>query len=150
MVSKSVPYLTESLPLADTTIQISVPPTHASFLASALLRSPVQLAGLGARDSLRLEAGMCLYGNDLDETTTPVEAGLSWVIGKDRRTAGNFIGAKTVLDQLKNGPRRRRVGLIVEEAPARRAYPLNLHLFFLTSGSFQRARRYSHQKLPTR
>jgi aminomethyltransferase len=72
---------------------------------------------------------MCLYGNDLDESTTPVEAGLSWVIGKDRRAAGGFIGSEKVLDQLKNGPPRRRVGLIVEEAPARRAsllviYPL--------------------------
>jgi len=99
--------------------EISVPPAHATFLASVLLRSPVQLAGLGARDSLRLEAGMCLYGNDLDENTTPVEAGLSWVIGKDRRAAGSFIGSEKVLDQLKNGPPRRRVGLIVEEAPAR-------------------------------
>jgi aminomethyltransferase len=101
--------------------EISVPPAQAAFLASALLRSPVQLAGLGARDSLRLEAGMCLYGNDLDESTTPVEAGLSWVIGKDRRTSGGFIGSEEVLQQLKNGPPRRRVGLIVEEAPARRA-----------------------------
>jgi len=99
--------------------EISVPPAHAAFLASALLRSPVQLAGLGARDSLRLEAGMCLYGNDLDESTTPVEAGLSWVIGKDRRAEGGFIGSERVLDQLKNGPPRRRVGLIVEDAPAR-------------------------------
>jgi len=65
---------------------------------------------------------MCLYGNDLDESTTPVEAGLSWLIGKDRRTEGSFIGSDTVLGQLKNGPPRRRVGLIVEEAPARRAY----------------------------
>jgi glycine cleavage system aminomethyltransferase T len=65
---------------------------------------------------------MCLYGNDLDQSTTPVEAGLSWVIGKDRRAAGGFIGSETVLDQLKNGPPRRRVGLIVEEAPARRAF----------------------------
>ncbi|KAH9988571.1 hypothetical protein BJV77DRAFT_1021512 [Russula vinacea] len=99
--------------------EISVPPAQAAFLASALLRPPVQLAGLGARDSLRLEAGMCLYGNDLDEGTTPVEAGLSWVIGKDRRVSGGFIGSEEVLQQLKNGPSRRRVGLIVEEAPAR-------------------------------
>ncbi|KAI0277451.1 hypothetical protein BGY98DRAFT_1079288 [Russula aff. rugulosa BPL654] len=99
--------------------EISVPPAQATFLASALLRSPVQLAGLGARDSLRLEAGLCLYGNDLDENTTPVEAGLSWVIGKDRRALGGFMGSEEVLQQLKNGPSRRRVGLIVEDAPAR-------------------------------
>lgn len=98
-----------------------MPPAQTAFLASALLRPPVQLAGLGARDSLRVEAGMCLYGNDLDESTTPIEAGLSWVIGKDRRALGGFIGSEEVLEQLKNGPSRRRVGLIVEDAPARRA-----------------------------
>jgi glycine cleavage system aminomethyltransferase T len=92
-----------------------------------LLRPPVQLAGLGARDSLRLEAGMCLYGNDLDESTTPIEAGLSWVIGKDRPAEGGFIGSEKVLDQLKNGPPRRRVGLIVEDAPARRAWSFVIH-----------------------
>jgi len=92
-----------------------------TFLMSVLLHPPVQLAGLGTRDSLWLEAGMCLYGNDLDESTTPIEAGLSWVIGKDRRAEGGFIGSEKVLDQLKNGPPRRRVGLIVEDAPARRA-----------------------------
>jgi glycine cleavage system aminomethyltransferase T len=63
---------------------------------------------------------MCLYGNDLDESITPVEAGLSWVIGKDRRAAGGFIGSEKVLHQLKDGPPRRRVGLVVEDAPARR------------------------------
>ena len=69
-----------------------------------LLRSPVQLARLSAHDSLCLEAGMCLHSNNLDENTTPVEAGLSWLIVKDRRTTGDFIGSKTVLGQLKNGP----------------------------------------------
>ena len=62
-------------------IKISISPAHTADVARLLSRLPVQLAGLGARDSLRLEAGMCLYGNDLDETTSPVEAGLSWVIG---------------------------------------------------------------------
>jgi len=62
-------------------VQISIPPVHTLDVAHMLSKAPVQLTGLGARDSLRLEAGMCLYGQDLDEGTTPVEAGLSWVIG---------------------------------------------------------------------
>ena len=89
-------------------------------VAKLLSKEPVQLTGLGARDSLRLEAGMCLYGNDLDETTTPVEAGLTWVIGKDRKETGAFIGAEAVRKHLKEGPPRRRVGLVIEGAPARR------------------------------
>lgn len=85
----------------------------------------LQLAGLGARDSLRLEAGMCLYGHDLDDSTTPVEAGLSWIIPKARREAGGFHGAETILQQLiprskgGAGVTRRRVGIVVEGAPAR-------------------------------
>ncbi len=77
-------------------------------------------AGLGARDSLRLEAGLCLYGNDLDEVTTPVEAGLTWTIGKRRKLAWDFPGATVVRDQLDNGPPRLRVGLRPDgRAPAR-------------------------------
>jgi aminomethyltransferase len=85
----------------------------------------LQLAGLGARDSLRLEAGMCLYGHDLDDTTTPVEAGLSWIISPERRKSGGFNGAETILPQLVpkskggQGVERRRIGLIVNGAPAR-------------------------------
>ncbi len=93
-------------------------------VAKLLTKPPVQLIGLGARDSLRLEAGMCLYGNDLGEDTTPVEAGLSWLIDKDRRENGNFIGAKTVRKHLTDGPPRRRVGMVVTGAPARRTHPL--------------------------
>ena len=62
-------------------MQISIPPSQTIEVAQLLSKPPVQLTGLGARDSLRLEAGMCLYGQDLDEDTTPVEAGLTWVIG---------------------------------------------------------------------
>jgi len=62
-------------------MKISIPPSQTVDVTRLLAKPPVQLAGLGARDSLRLEAGMCLYGSDLDENTTPVEAGLSWVIG---------------------------------------------------------------------
>ncbi|KAF5362465.1 hypothetical protein D9756_002081 [Leucocoprinus leucothites] len=99
--------------------EISIPPSQTVEVAKLLSKAPVQLTGLGARDSLRLEAGMCLYGNDLDEDTTPVEAGLSWVIGKDRKENGTFIGAEGVRKHLKEGPPRRRVGLTVEGAPAR-------------------------------
>jgi aminomethyltransferase len=109
--------------------EISIPPTEAVAVTEALLESAtkekLQLAGLGARDSLRLEAGMCLYGHDLDDSTTPVEAALSWVIGKDRRTSGGFHGAEVILRQLTpkskggSGVERRRIGLIVEGAPAR-------------------------------
>lgn len=87
----------------------------------------IRLAGLGARDSLRLEAGMCLYGHDLDDTTTPVEANLSWIVAKARRTQGGsgFNGAEKIIPQLtpvsKGGAgfQRRRIGLIVEGSPAR-------------------------------
>lgn len=109
--------------------EISIPPAEAVAVTETLLQSAteenLQLAGLGARDSLRLEAGMCLYGHDLDDTTTPVEAALSWVIGKDRRTSGGFHGAEVILRQLTpkskggSGVERRRIGLIIEGAPAR-------------------------------
>jgi aminomethyltransferase len=86
----------------------------------------LRLAGLAARDSLRLEAGMCLYDHDINDTTTPVEAGLSWIIPKDRRETGGFLGSDTILAQLKpkkeggTGVSRRRVGLVIEDkAPAR-------------------------------
>ena len=101
--------------------EISVPAEHAEALARLLLDAPeVVPAGLGARDSLRLEAGLPLYGNDLDEVTTPVEAGLTWVIGKRRKLAWDFPGALVARDQLDNGPTRVRVGLRPDgRAPAR-------------------------------
>ena len=101
--------------------EISLPARHAAALAEALLAADgVAPAGLGARDSLRLEAGLCLYGHDIDLTTTPVEAGLAWSIGKRRRAEGGFPGDETILGQLRDGPARRRVGLRPEgRAPAR-------------------------------
>lgn len=101
--------------------EISVPAPHAEVFARRLLGIPkVEAIGLGARDSLRLEAGLCLYGSDIDTTTTPVEAALSWVIGKRRRAEGGFPGAPVILDQLKAGPVRRRVGVKpLGRAPAR-------------------------------
>jgi aminomethyltransferase len=101
--------------------EISVPAGQAEELARRLLGQPgVKPAGLGARDSLRLEAGLPLYGNDIDELTTPVEAGLTWAIGKRRRVTWDFPGAAAIRDQLDNGPARQRVGLLPEgRAPAR-------------------------------
>lgn len=107
--------------------EISIPPAQTLELTRLLLRPPVQLTGLGARDSLRLEAGMCLYGHDLDENTTPVEAGLTWVIGKERREKGGFIGADAVQKHLKEGPPRRRIGLIVEGSPARGLFLFSIY-----------------------
>jgi aminomethyltransferase len=105
--------------------EISLPASHAEAVARELLKnSNVAMIGLGARDSLRLEAGLCLYGSDLDTTTTPVEAALEWSIQKARRTGGsregNFPGAQTILHQLVSGVPRRRVGLRPEgRAPIR-------------------------------
>ncbi len=92
--------------------EISVANAQAEDLARRLLaEEEVAPAGLGARDTLRLEAGLCLYGHDIDETTSPVEAGLAWTIGKRRRQQGNFPGAGRILAELAQGPRRRRVGI---------------------------------------
>ena len=105
--------------------EISVPNARAVAFAEALLARPgVAPIGLGARDSLRLEAGMCLYGHDIDETTTPVEGNLTWAIQKARRASGaregGFPGAARILGELANGPSRRRVGLRPEgRAPMR-------------------------------
>jgi aminomethyltransferase len=101
--------------------EISVPGDAAPAVAERLLAEPeVAPAGLGARDSLRLEAGLCLWGHDIDETTTPVEAGLAWSIGKRRRAEGGFPGDAVILGQLENGVERKRVGLRPEgRAPAR-------------------------------
>jgi aminomethyltransferase len=101
--------------------EISLPSDQATSLARRLLAEPeVKPIGLGARDSLRLEAGLCLYGHDIDENTTPVEAALSWSIPKRRREAGGFPGYDRVKAQLAQGPARRRVGIAIEgRAPAR-------------------------------
>ena len=105
--------------------EISLPETEAEAFARALLENPdVKPAGLGARDSLRLEAGLCLYGHDIDTTTSPVEAGLAWAIQKARRAggdrAGGFPGDTRILRELAEGPSRRRVGLRPEgRAPMR-------------------------------
>jgi aminomethyltransferase len=110
--------------------EISIPAAQAEAVAAALLDDPdVMPIGLGARDSLRLEAGLCLYGHDIDTTTTPVEAALEWSVQKSRRSggarAGGFPGADVILPQFEQGASRRRVGLRPEgRAPVREGAPL--------------------------
>ena len=128
--------------------EIAVSDSSAPDLARALLdMDDVEPIGLGARDSLRLEAGLCLYGQDMDEGLNPVEASLTWAIQKVRRKGGaregGFPGAETILDQLENGPHRHRVGLRPEgKAPMRREVPLfenevgGDQIGFVTAGGF--------------
>jgi aminomethyltransferase len=120
-------YVTRSGYTGEDGFEISLPASAAEAFARALLAQPeVKPIGLGARNSLRLEAGLCLYGNDIDTTTTPVEASLNWAMQKVRRTggarAGGFPGAGKVLAQLEGvpAPERLRVGLVaLERVPVR-------------------------------
>ncbi len=121
--------------------EISVPAEHAVGLARRLLEAPeVKPAGLGARDSLRLEAGLCLYGHDIDTTTTPAEAQLGWTVPKRRREARDFPGAGIIVEQLTQGPPRKLVGLRPEgRAPAREGavvQALGREVGRVTSGGF--------------
>lgn len=128
--------------------EISVPQGAAAALARRLLAdADVAPIGLGARDSLRLEAGLCLYGHDIDDKTTPVEAGLSWATQKVRRPggarAGGYPGADRIAEDLANGPQRKRVGLRPEtRAPMREGVELfetedaPAPVGYITSGGF--------------
>ena len=122
--------------------EISLAADHAVGVAERLLAEPeVAPIGLGARDTLRLEAGLCLYGHDIDEVTTPIEAGLAWTIGKRRRTEGGFPGAAIILRQLAEGTARKRVGIRPDgRAPAREGTavvdPAGKPVGQVTSGGF--------------
>lgn len=139
-------YISRSGYTGEDGFEISVAAEDAVEVARRLLDSPaVKPAGLGARDSLRLEAGLCLYGHDIDETTSPVEAALAWVISKSRRTGGarpgRFPGERTIFEQLHTGVARVRVGLKPEgRAPIREGTALNdangKRVGTVTSGGF--------------
>ncbi|XP_044318530.1 aminomethyltransferase, mitochondrial-like [Triticum aestivum] len=121
-INGSLCFLTRTGYNGEDGFEISVPSENAVALAKALLEKSegkVRLTGLGARDSLRLEAGLCLYGNGMEQHITPVEAGLSWAIGKRRRAEGGFLGAEVILKQLKEGPKIRRVGIFSQGPPPR-------------------------------
>ena len=122
--------------------EISLPASDAEAFAKDLLQDPDVLPiGLGARDSLRLEAGLCLYGHELDETIDPVEAALVWSIGKRRRGEGGFPGAARIQASLRDGPARKRVGLRLDgRLPAREGAaihaPSGEKIGHVTSGGF--------------
>ena len=122
--------------------EISVAAERAEELARLLLaQDGVEPIGLGARDSLRLEAGLCLYGHDIDEATSPVEAGLAWSIQKRRRVEGGFPGARRIGEELAHGTKRRRVGIRPDgRAPAREGSEIvarsGERLGTVTSGGF--------------
>lgn len=123
--------------------EISLSNADAERVAIMLLSHPdVKLIGLGARDSLRLEAGFCLYGHDIDTETTPVEADISWIMNKRRRREGGFLGEKIILQQATSGPKKRRVGLLPQGpvAPAREGALLfnaeGQEIGLVTSGGF--------------
>jgi aminomethyltransferase len=121
--------------------EISVRAIRVRAVVERLLGHPeVKLVGLGARDSLRLEAGLCLYGHDIDAGTSPVEAGLAWSIGKRRREQGGFPGASRILGELERGPARKRVGLEMEgRIPAREGAEIRCEgaaIGKITSGGF--------------
>jgi aminomethyltransferase len=121
--------------------EILVRAENAGELAEALLaHAEVKPVGLGARDSLRLEAGLCLYGHDLDPATSPIEADLAWTIQKRRREAGDFPGAKRILREYDLGPARKRVGIRPNDrAPAREGVEIfkdGKQIGIVTSGGF--------------
>jgi aminomethyltransferase len=128
--------------------EISLDAGEVEEAARALLTHPgVKPIGLGARDTLRLEAGLCLYGHELDETTSPVEAALVWSIGKKRRETGGFPGAERILRELREGPMRKRVGIrLIGRAPAREGCEIvnanGEKVGHITSGSYAPSLEY--------
>ncbi|MGD9801138.1 MAG: glycine cleavage system aminomethyltransferase GcvT [Parvularculaceae bacterium] len=122
--------------------EVSVPDDHAEKLAREMLAHPdVAPIGLGARDSLRLEAGLCLYGHDIDTTTSPVEGNIAFALGKRRKEEANFPGAERILSELADGPKRLRVGVKPEgRAPAREGTEIvdmnGAKIGVVTSGGF--------------
>lgn len=135
-------YISRSGYTGEDGFEISVPSEQAINVADSLLSNPdVKPIGLGARDSLRLEAGLCLYGHDMDEQITPIEANLAWCIQKSRRTAADFTAADTILSQLDAGTDKLRVGLIADDrAPVREGAEIfdldGARIGIVTSGTF--------------
>ena len=134
-------YITRSGYTGEDGFEISIPNNFAEKLTRELINKGSKLAGLGARDTLRLEAGLCLYGHDLDKDKTPVEANLKWAISKERISRGDFIGSDIIIKQLNDGVTKIRVGIkpegrIIAREKTKIFNQSDVHIGEITSGTF--------------
>ena len=134
-------YITRSGYTGEDGFEISIPNDFVDKLTRELINKGSKLIGLGARDTLRLEAGLCLYGNDLDKDKTPVEANLKWAISKERISKGDFIGSDIIIKQLNNGVSKIRVGIkpegrIIAREKTKIFNQSDVHIGEITSGTF--------------
>jgi aminomethyltransferase len=134
-------YITRSGYTGEDGFEISISNDFADKLTRELINKGSKLVGLGARDTLRLEAGLCLYGHDLDKDKTPVEANLKWAISKERISKGDFIGSDIIIKQLNNGVAKIRVGIkpegrIIAREKTKIFNLSDVHIGEITSGTF--------------
>ena len=134
-------YITRSGYTGEDGFEISVDNELADKFTRNLIEKGAKLIGLGARDTLRLEAGLCLYGHELDKGKTPIEANLKWAISKDRISKGDFIGSDIIIKQLNNGVQKVRVGIkpegrIIAREKTKIFNQSDLHIGEITSGTF--------------
>tara|TARA_B100000886_G_scaffold85500_1_gene56023 strand:- start:580 stop:1683 length:1104 start_codon:yes stop_codon:yes gene_type:complete len=134
-------YITRSGYTGEDGFEISTVNSFADKLTRELIKKGSKLIGLGARDTLRLEAGLCLYGHDLDKDKTPVEANLKWAISKERISKGNFIGSDIIIKQINNGVSKIRVGIkpegrIIAREKTKIFNQSDVHIGEITSGTF--------------
>jgi len=134
-------YITRSGYTGEDGFEVSLPNEYAEKFTKELILKGAKLIGLGARDTLRLEAGLCLYGHELDKDKTPVEANLKWAISKERILKGNFIGSDKINKQLANGVSKIRVGIkpegrVIAREKTKIFNQSDLHIGEITSGTF--------------
>ena len=134
-------FITRSGYTGEDGFEVSIPNEFADKFTRELINNGSKLIGLGARDTLRLEAGLCLYGHDLDKDKTPVEANLKWAISKERISKGDFIGSDIIIKQLNNGVNKIRVGIkpegrIIAREKTKIFNQLNVQIGEITSGTF--------------
>ena len=134
-------YITRSGYTGEDGFEVSLPNEFAEKFTKNLIEGGAKLIGLGARDTLRLEAGLCLYGHELNKDKTPVEANLKWAISKERVTKGNFIGSDIITKQLTDGVRKIRVGIkpegrVIAREKTKIFNESDLHIGDITSGTF--------------